>query len=340
MNVPQTINTSLLETHLLNLTKEKLIEYLICLEDALLKYSESPSIIPPRIVETTKKNKNTLFFMPVVDDTFSGIKILHNNSAKNSGFNGSILLIDPNQGSVKYILEAGVITGFRTALASCIGLYREYITSLTEKKDTFVISVFGTGSQAFWHILLSCKLLQDLCDKIIIQVFYRNSKLNCEEKIKEILNSSGTGNAKIQFVHHKLEDSFKIHCSDVIFGCLPSTEPNILYKYLESENDSMLYISLIGSYKHFMKECDDHLINYVLVESAGKIIVDSKEHTLLEAGELINVRKDQLVEIGQLKTCDKKEILGNPKKRKIILCKIVGLAIMDVAVSKKIVTDI
>lgn len=67
-------------------------------------------------------------------------------------------------------------------------------------------------------------------------------------------------------------------------------------------------------------------------------MVDSKEHTLLEAGELIdsNVQPHQLQEIGLLEKDKLQTIRCEMNNRTITLCKIVGLSIMDICVAKKL----
>lgn len=131
--------------------------------------------------------------------------------------------------------------------------------------------------------------------------------------------------------------SSAISKSHVIFGCVPSLEPNLTYDLLADINSQVThtYVSLIGSYKPEMHECDSKLVNEFKAQKVP-ILVDSKEHTLLESGELIDasVKEDELIEIGHL-TESLKPITLKENGRTVSLCKIVGLAIMDLCIAKK-----
>lgn len=89
-----------------------------------------------------------------------------------------------------------------------------------------------------------------------------------------------------------------------------------------------------------MHECDKDLVDlFKFNDENVRILVDSREHTLLESGELIDseINPNNVIEIGELDLI--KDIVldlhGKSSKRTITLCKIVGLAVMDVAFAKK-----
>ena len=168
------------------------------------------------------------------------------------------------------------------------------------------------------------------------------------DRLKSLKNLFGS-NIKIELNQYQINDissegNGAVSNSDIIFGCLPTLEPNLFLRQLLNSKASVeqkhTYISLIGSYKPVMHECDKELIDKFKSDNESAcILVDSREHTLLESGELIdsNIAPHNLIEIGELDTLKDTVLNLNEKgcKRTITLCKIVGLAVMDVALAKE-----
>ncbi|QHS73182.1 uncharacterized protein SPAR_G00920 [Saccharomyces paradoxus] len=342
----------------LNCSSHTIIETLIGLHDSLRLYSQNHGILPNRIFKKLDEGNEDAnishIFMPVVSKDFSGIKVLVNNNNKN--FQGVINLIEPETGKLVGCFEAKQITAIRTALVSCIGLYRQLSDSHDKlfrfEDGTCHLTCFGTGLQAFWHIYIAVKLIfSGIVDESLklveINILYHNNMmdLDCVESIKK----SFGGDLKIKLNQYQMKDmSLKdngvVSSSDIIFGCLPTLEPNLFLKQLVNNEASTeqkhTYISLIGSYKPVMHECDKELIDKFKQNDENTcILVDSREHTLLESGELIdsNIAPHDIIEIGELDSMKNIVLDLNEKncKRTITLCKIVGLAVMDVALAKE-----
>lgn len=309
------------------------------LQIALKRYSENPSIIPPRIVQTIPSGSTTHLYMPVIDDVYSGVKSLGYNANSHMGFVGSINVTDAESGMLYGTLQAKELTGVRTAMVSCIGLSHQL--EKFEKEESINCTVFGTGLQAFWHILCCIQLFRGKCKQFNVCVVYRSKEMDLQ-RFETIFDSDET-DMELAFTHAKLSDREQVRMvvanSHVIFGCVPSETPSIHYADLTDVNTGIphTYISLIGSYKPHMHECDADLVNEFQKQKVP-ILVDSKEHTLLEAGELIdsNVEPHQLQEIGLLEEGQPQTIRCEENNRTITLCKIVGLSIMDICVARKL----
>lgn len=346
----------------LNCSSETVIESIVDLHESLRLYSKNHEILPNRIFKKLGENDEdsniSHIFMPVVSKDFSGIKILVNNNNKN--FQGVINLLEPETGKLNGCFEAKQITAIRTALVSCIGLYEQLSDPYHEwfkfEGGTCQLTCFGTGLQAFWHIYVCIKLLVSeafgkLLKAIKVNILYHKNTmdLGCLES----LGKSFGNDLKIDFNQYQLGTdkgpmSSKVNeavsSSDIIFGCLPTSTPNLFLNQLTNSKNSNgpkhTYISLIGSYKPIMHECDKDLVDvFKFNDENVRILVDSREHTLLESGELIDseINPNNVIEIGELDLI--KDIVldlhGKSSKRTITLCKIVGLAVMDVAFAKK-----
>ncbi|QLL34293.1 hypothetical protein HG536_0G01520 [Torulaspora globosa] len=315
------------------------LSFLEELRVALERYSANPSIIPPRIVGNIPSGSTLHMYMPVIDDVYSGVKTLGYNASSHLGFVGSINITDAESGMLYGTLQAKQITAIRTALASCVGLSSQ----LDKFEDTDVINctVFGSGLQAFWHIVCCVSLFSGSGKRFNVTILYRTREMD----VKQFENICAVNESIMQLTFNqvKLSDnvlkSRAVADSHVIFGCIPSEAPNLLYRDLADVETkvSHTYISLIGSFKPLMHECDQALIEEFQRQKI-RILVDSKEHCLLEAGELIDcdVKEDQLQEIGHLSRKPLQAIRCGQNNRKISLCKIVGLSIMDICVGKKL----
>ncbi|CAG98812.1 uncharacterized protein KLLA0_F22968g [Kluyveromyces lactis] len=321
------------KTHFLNLSRAEVISHLQALQDGLTRYSENPTIVPPRTKVFTPRGDTMHMFMPVVDDVYCGVKTLGYNANSRVGFVGAINVLEPTTGLIQGVVDAKQVTGIRTALSSHIGLYK-----VKHKFDNIAklnVTVFGTGLQAFWHSFVCSKLFSE--KEIELNVVYRSSLLDEADLLGSCNNVKN-----INYVKSDSEEVAGIcNSSHVIFGTVPTSSPSIFKKFFQESSDiPFTYIGLIGSYQPHMHECDTELVSLFQKEDA-KIIVDSKEHTLLEAGELITakVEPSQLIEIGQLESVSsvKTEVLVG--SRSITLSKIVGLAIMDIVTAKKIIED-
>ncbi|CCG20830.1 hypothetical protein CORT_0A04420 [Candida orthopsilosis Co 90-125] len=320
------------------LTKESILnQFQPILLRGLSTYASNPNeIVPPRIVQQSNnlESDTTHVFMPCISPNEVGIKVISGGSSNNSkglGFQGCVMILDETTGKLNAIINAACLTAFRTALASVLGLTRvvtvESVDILPE------LCVFGVGQQAYWHVKLALLLYEGKVHSVNIL----NRTLANAEKLKKDL-AKEFSNVKFRAFSFEEEQKFKSHIenSSIIFGCTPSTSAVIKKGHLNKDPKYGKFISLIGSYKPHMIELDLELMNN-LKENGVKIIVDSKEHTLHEAGELIQsgYTSNQLTEIHEL--YEKEDFSSaTDSVTGITVQKIVGLSIMDLCMGKYI----
>lgn len=295
------------------LSAEDVKHYAATLEQSLQNYSKNPTIIPPRI------KKDSHLFMPAIDQQV-GVKTLCGSA---EGFKGCVLIIDPKNGDLQGVLNAFTLTAFRTALCSIIPLIRVFDYNETNQK----LSAFGNGLQSYWHVKLALILFKSQIDKV--EIIVRSNNLKSKQLISELTKKF----PDVSF-HLVLNENTNLKDSNVIFGCIPSNSP-LIHKS-QINGDKKVFISIIGSYKPDMFEVDDELVQS-FKNSNHRIIIDSYEHTLSEAGELIKngITEKNCIEIGQLDQVTDDEICNNG----VTLCKIVGLSIMDVSIGAKLLDN-
>lgn len=314
----------------------------------LVNYEKDPSnIVPPRTVQTsnTENSDTTHLFMPCIAPNEVGIKLISggpSNSKNGLGFQGCILVLDEYTGSLQGVLNAKSITAFRTALASTIPLVK-VLDPYDNNAKVSSISVFGVGLQAYWHVKLAIILYQD-------QVRHVNIVNRTLKNAQELANKlfMEFPNVVFEAYLYSEEDQLatikkQVSRSSIIFGCSPSTDSVIKADYINQDPNMKKFISLIGSYKPHMIELDlDFIVpHYKEASSKPKIIVDSKEHTLHEAGELIqsDIHEDQLIELTEFcnSQIDPREYTTASN---VVVLKLVGLSVMDLSIAKVIIKDI
>lgn len=326
---------SVIETLNKTLTKQSILDtYQSTLLKSLKVFAKNPDgIVPARTVQQSNNptSDTTHLFMPCIAPEEVGIKIVsggEQNNKKGLGFQGGVLVLNEISGEVEGLVSANTLTAFRTALASTLGLTK--VISLDDGPLLPGITVFGVGRQAYWHVKLALILYGDRVSTVNVVNRSLDNAVKFAHKIKEEFNI----NTNAYLFQNPSTDMVKsIQQSSIIFGCLPTTESPIRKEYINPDPKYPKLIALIGSYKPHMIELDAGFITEEIKDKV-KIIVDSKEHTLHEAGELIQsgITKDGLVELTELYEDDVKVTTCN----NVTLQKLVGLSIMDISIAKKL----
>ncbi|ODV83730.1 hypothetical protein CANARDRAFT_9294 [[Candida] arabinofermentans NRRL YB-2248] len=300
---------------------------------ALLEYQNDHSLIPQRIVTTTPFC--THLFMASTG-SIVGMKAITGSPA---GFKGITTILDKHEGFPIGIINGKTLTAFRTALCTSLSLIKTFPINSTEIKPSGDLICFGVGDQALWHIKLSLILYPGAFNKVFIinrsiekaDAFV--DELKPEFPGQKFVTVSGTDSDAVAA-------SFKEAC--VIYSCVPTTEPTILNSYLDGNVAEKIFIGTIGSYKPHMIEIEGELIKAQCLNKGGKVIVDSMEHCLEEAGEFLqnNIHGDSLIEVAQLFEGSSEETVKSQlefiKTNKVVISKIVGLCIMDVHVGNHV----
>lgn len=289
---------------------------------ALREYEQDPSIIPPRIVETTKYGCTHLFMAST--GTRVGMKAI---SGSKVGFKGITTILDRETGYPIGILNGATLTAFRTALCNSLPLVKYYPLERNYSNEKLV--VFGVGAQAIWHVRLALILYPGrFSDVIIANRTISKAESLCESFRMEYPSVNfksthlSTGNDS-----DPLLKEFKN--TTVVFTCIPTSTPTVTKKLID-QCEGKCFIGAIGSYKPHMTEIESSVLKNLVLDKGGKIIVDSIEHCSQEAGELIinNIKEDSLIAIPQL--YDETKDNSWLTESNVVVSKLVGLCIMDV----------
>ncbi|EPQ63744.1 hypothetical protein BGT96224_2422, partial [Blumeria graminis f. sp. tritici 96224] len=301
---------------------------------------------PPRTV-VGSKNGTTSLFMPSVTTNNMGVKgsakfkysivhglsnsnivVTHNTSTskqshssadslqQNTAPQGALTLMTA-EGKPYAFINSKELTAFRTALTSTLLVSRR-----TKVK---VLTCFGCGRQAYWHIRLTLLLRGPSIKKV--HFINREFSSRASQIMKdfmdfdpEVKKREGWYDTTFDLSSLKFGESEKvlkgyIRNADILFCATPSTAPLFNHAFLtnnEGRKRARLIIA-VGSYLPSMIELPPEIIEQATrpqtashsfqrrAEEGGVIVVDSLA-CLRETGELVetNVRADRTMELGEL----------------------------------------
>jgi ornithine cyclodeaminase/alanine dehydrogenase-like protein (mu-crystallin family) len=197
------------------------------------------------------------------------------------------------------------------------------------------LTVFGAGAQMEEHVNFLVTLFPSIRNCVIIN---RSQNLRLENMVNR-LNSKFQGPSRFLRITALTLDKpdeveLAVKQSDVICCATSSTEPLFPGSWVKARTR----LNLIGSYKPSMHEIDN-----ALVRRAHRIVVDSSEACLLEAGELITagLKEDDLIELGNIcgieqthrDICDSLKRIDETQGKDVTIFKSVGVGAQDVMIA-------
>ncbi|KAG6015688.1 hypothetical protein E4U43_004962 [Claviceps pusilla] len=315
------------------LTVDDLDEFRLALASALHEFSNSTEAVggdvyqqPHRISTVHSATKATSLYMPSCGPEGMGCKVVSLTSSsatedptvKPISPTGAVTLFSPD-GCPTALIHASTLTAFRTALASsCLLSRRNHVRTLT---------VFGSGSQAYWHVRLAL-LMRGSTIKHVHFITRRFSdsagRILRQFTVVPAAAKEREGWARTKFsiltpTFHDFERLQKeqIRSADVIYCCTPSRQDlfdaSILTSH-EGRKKGRLVVA-VGSYTPDMRELPGGLLHLATrlhdrnhrhfhkhADEGGVIVVDTLEGVLKEAGEVIaaQISPHQMVELGEL----------------------------------------
>ena len=289
-------------------------------EEAFRQFALGNVKMPLRPLIRLEKSNGSVNYMPAYVGGINALAVkvvaVYPDNPKNHNLptiQGTVLLHDPETGSLLAIMDGGFITAMRTGAAS--GVATKYLA----RKNAKVLGIFGCGTQARTQ-LAAVNETRKLETAKAYDVLPQARKTFSEEMSKKLgINVIPTDNPKDVVTN-----------SDIIITATTSKEPVFKGKWLENG----CHINGIGS--HFgpgWREFDETTIK------RAKVVVDSKEACLKEAGDIIDpiqmgvISQDHIyAELGEIIAGKKK---GRINDDEITLFKSVGLALQDTATAMK-----
>lgn len=301
---------------------EKLIsmrDVIAIMEGVFAALARKEVVVPERTVLSLEGTDNSILFMPGYLTKSGGIglkavSVFPTNAARGiPTISAQILLCDSGTGEAKAILEGGYITALRTAATTAVA------TKHLARENADSLGVFGAGVQARSQIEahLEVKPLKRI-------TIYDPNTQKAAVLVQHIQSLRGSA---CECAAAKSPQELPA-TSDILITATTSHTPVFEGRSLKEGT----HINAIGSFKPGVREVDDTTI------TRSRIFVDSYEHALKEAGDLIIPLKNCIIsendirgELGDLVLGRKK---GRESPEQITFFKSVGMAVQDIAVAE------
>lgn len=272
---------------------------------------------PCKYTLSQPKNTANTILMPYVneEDALYFEKVVFMNQKKRPGITGYAIAYSLHAHIPLLMIDASVLTGYRTAAKSLLFSKLFFETFPTKKPSTVVI--YGSSTQAYFHALLFAQEYPSAQIMIIARSF--SSKEIFENQINHLANRQNI------IVTHA--SSFSRNQSDIIITTTSSPKPLL---FLNDCQSTPLIIA-VGSSSGVQSEIDQSIIRASNLYIDSYISLDGKgESHLALKNELI--QRDSIGELAQLLEGDLKDF--GPQDKTLFISK--GLIIEDYLFVKKI----
>jgi alanine dehydrogenase len=289
-------------------------------KSAFIELSTGRAIIPLRMTVPLEEHGGSTLFMPgylSLSDALAIKVVSVRNRNPERGLpliHALVILIDPATGEPLAAIEGGYLTALRTGAASGLA------TDLLARKDAEVAAIFGAGVQARTQISAIASVRP-------VKRFWIYGRRR--DQVEELINTVGPQlDSSIELLA-ALSPSHAIRDSDVVCTATTSHVPVFNGEDLKAGS----HINGVGSFTADMQEVD-----CLTLRRASKIVVDSRQGALSEAGDLlVAISRGQIqpsdlyAEIGEIAAGLRP---GRENGSEITYFKSVGNAVQDVAIAQ------
>jgi alanine dehydrogenase len=223
-----------------------------------------------------------------------------------------IVLFDPDDGHPIAVMDGAVVTATRTAAASALA------TRLLAREDTRVLAIAGAGVQGRSHLraMLEARAFESV--RVV-----DDDRARAEAFVREAVAEHPSLDVRVAGSVREAVDG-----ADVIVTATTSPTPILEWDWIAPGT----HVNAIGSHSPGVRELAADVVSH------ARIVVDSRESALKEAGDfLIAIRDGALsaeridVELGQVAAGLRP---GRESRDEVTLYKSCGIALQDVGTAK------
>lgn len=291
--------------------------------EALAHFSGGRANVPLRTGIPVPQQGATALFMPalVAGAGSLGVKYVsvfpRNAERGKPVIHGAVLLADPETGEPLALLEGSYLTALRTGAAS--GLATRHLA----RPDAAVAAIIGTGTQARMALraVAAVRRLREVR-------LYNRRREKAEAFAREMAAQLGPEAPRFRISPDPGE---AVRGADIVVTATTSHTP----VFPSGAVGSGVHVCAIGSFRPDMQEVPGEV-----VARADKVVVESREAALAEAGDLqIPIRQGLWdagrlhAELGEIHSGHRP---GRERADELTLFKSVGLAVMDVVVGRRV----
>lgn len=293
-------------------------------KEALCLFSEGKSTVPLRTnIDIPEQNGQSLY-MPAYasgENPSLGVKIISiypDNIKEDLPTSPStMVMVNSETGIVEAVLNGTYLTQLRT------GAVQGAATDLLARKDAKIAALIGTGGQAITQ--LEAMLTVRSLDEVRIMDIDKERAQNFVKEMTEKFSNFGTKLIAVDDAADAVKDA------DVITSVTTSTQATFPGKLVKDG----AHINGVGAYTPEMHEIPSDLL-----ARADKVIFDTTEGVLAEAGDIMTPLEEGLVDKshfqGNLGDLILGKITGRENEEEITVFKTVGTAVLDVVTARQI----
>lgn len=287
---------------------------------AYIQLSSGKAEVPLRTQIPVEKQKGVTLFMPayLADSDAMGAKVVSvfpgNLKKKLPTIHAVVIAVDTETGRPEAFMDGTYLTALRTGAASGAA------TDLMSRRDSRVAAVFGAGTQSRTQLEAICTV------RAIEKVWIYDVVPKVARDYVEEMKTRGNPIPTNIFVAKSPQQA--VSEADVICTATTSIKP----VFENADLKPGVHINGIGSYTPEMQEIPARTV------IRSKVVVDSRQAALAEAGDLIIPIKEGLIseehihgEIGEVAAG---KIPGRESEEELTFFKSVGLAVQDVSVAE------
>ena len=257
-------------------------------------------------------SKSYLHYMAAADGTsgYMGLKIY---TSSREGLRFLITLFSAESGDLLALMEADFIGQMRTGAASGVA------TRLLAREDARTAGIVGTGLQARTQLQAIAQVRRMTEVRAFSRSAEKREKFAREmtEALKIPVSAVGSAEAAVRD-------------ADIVVTSTTSTSPVMEGRWLEPGT----HINAIGANFPQKRELDSQA-----VERCNLIVVDSREQSKMEAGDLIHVFREDAgrwSDVRELADIVSGKLAGRTRANEITLFKSNGIAMEDIVVAARI----
>ena len=270
---------------------------------------------PPRLHLSTDKGVTLIMPAFLPERSEFGIKVVSvydDNPILNlPRITATVLVLDPTTGSPKAFMDGASLTAIRTGAGGGLA------ADLLARKDAKKVGLFGAGVQARAQ-LQAVMAVRDIANVNLIS----RTQASAQQLATEISGWTDAPEVKLVPTPQQV-----VADADIVICATTSATP------LFDGNDLKpgTHITAVGTFVPEKREVDT-----ITVRRANRIVVDSREACLEEAGDLIIPNAQIDAEIGEIVNGDKQ---GRQSDDEITFFKSVGVAVQDAVAASVILAE-
>ncbi len=270
---------------------------------------------PPRLHLSTDKGVTLIMPAFLPERSEFGIKVVSvydDNPILNlPRITATVLVLDPTTGSPKAFMDGASLTAIRTGAGGGLA------ADLLARKDAKKVGLFGAGVQARAQ-LQAVMAVRDIANVNLIS----RTQASAQQLATEISGWTDAPEVKLVPTPQQV-----VADADIVICATTSATP------LFDGNDLKpgTHITAVGTFVPEKREVDT-----ITVRRANRIVVDSREACLEEAGDLIIPNAQIDAEIGEIVNGDKQ---GRQSNNEITFFKSVGVAVQDAVAASVILAE-